>query len=142
MRRFVNLDDDTDSVLLLTVDNQKAMTFSYKNMDVNPISLTDLGDEKRQAKMPFMKDFDFSGLKICNAYIADNSRYFCVGLVSEELPAEKGRKKDMKSILGVFKICPKSLNTSIEMWIIQVRINPQTNFSCSIRSKTSSWTTI
>lgn len=70
--------------------------------------------------MPYMKDFDFNGLKICNAFIADNSRYFCVGSVAEELPGKLERKNDKRSVVGIFKICPSKLNTSLEMWIIQV----------------------
>lgn len=119
MRRFINLDDTTDTVILLTVNNDKAKIFSYKNMEVKPVNLRDLGSEERQSKMLYMKDYNFDGLKICNAYIADNSRYFCVGLVSEDIETNPN-KKDFKSILGIYKICPKSLDISLEMWIIQV----------------------
>jgi len=120
MRRFVNLNDKTDSVILLTVDNEKCMIFSYKNMEVNPVNLQDLGTEERQAKMPYMKDFDFSGLKIVNASIAENSRYFCVGSVAEQLPEKLKRKNDQRSVVGIFKIDPKTLFTTIEMWIVDV----------------------
>lgn len=47
MRRFNNLNDSTDSVILLTVDNERAMIFSFKNMKVTPIDLKDLGTEER-----------------------------------------------------------------------------------------------
>lgn len=122
MRRFNNLNDTSDSVILITVDNEKAMIFSHKKMQVTPIDLKDLGTEERQAKMPYMKDFDFTGLKICNAFIADNSRYFCVGAVAEELPGKLERKNDKRSVVGIFKIDPSKLNTSLEMWIIQVSL--------------------
>jgi hypothetical protein len=78
--------------------------------------------------MPYMKDFDFSGLKICNAFISENSRYFCVGSVAKELPGKLERKNDKRSIVGIFKIDPSNFNTSLEMWIIQVSLNSATNF--------------
>lgn len=65
-----------------------------------------------------MKDFDFSGLKIVNASIANNSRYFCVGSVAEQLPEKLKRKNDQRSVVGIFKIDPKTLFTTIEMWIV------------------------
>lgn len=120
MRRFINLNDTTDSVILLTVGDDKAKVFSYRNMELKDVNLRDLGSEERQSKMPQMKDYDFSGMKICNAYIADNSRYFCVGLVQEDLQQSKGSKRDLKSILGIYRICPSSLEISLEMWITQV----------------------
>ena len=47
MRRFINLDDTTDTVILFTVNNDKAKIFSYKNMEVKPVNLRDLGSEER-----------------------------------------------------------------------------------------------
>ena len=88
--------------------------------------------------MPYMKDYNFDGLKICNAYIADNSRYFCVGLVSEDIDTNPN-KKDFKSILGIYKICPKSLDISLEMWIIQVRNYFSIILLYSIPSENSLW---
>lgn len=90
--------------------------------------------------MPYMKDYNFDGLKICNAYIADNSRYFCVGLVSEDIDTNQD-KKDFKSILGIYKICPQSLDISLEMWIIQVSLTHVFTNSYSIPSENSLSTT-
>lgn len=127
MQRFTNLNDKTDSVLLLTVDERRAFTFSYANYQKNQASgeqnlqaleaicLNDLGSEEQRKKMPDMQEFDAEKYRICNSFIASNSRYFCVGLVSD--PPTVVNKKDMGSLLGIFKIDDKTLNTTIEVWI-------------------------
>lgn len=45
MQRFTNLNDKTDSVLLLTVDDRRAFTFSYANYQKNQVS----GEQNLQA---------------------------------------------------------------------------------------------
>lgn len=45
MQRFTNLNDKTDSVLLLTVDERRAFTFSYANYQKNQAS----GEQNLQA---------------------------------------------------------------------------------------------
>ena len=130
MQRFTNLNDKTDSVLLLTVDDRRAFTFSYANYQKNQASgeqnlqaleaicLNDMGSDEQRSRMPDMQEFDVEKYRICNSSIASNSRYFCVGLVSDQ-PCVVN-KKDMGSLLGIFKIDDKTLNTTIEFWINQV----------------------
>ena len=77
-----------------------------------------MGSDEQRSRMPDMQEFDVEKYKICNSFIASNSRYFCVGLVSDQ-PCVVN-KKDMGSLLGIFKIDDKTLNTTIEFWINQV----------------------
>jgi len=82
--------------------------FSDGLTEMKTVDINDLGNEDRASKMPYMKDYDFTGMKICNAFCAVNSRYFAVGRVGEELPSakENKKKKDKRSALGIFKIDP------------------------------------
>jgi len=76
MQRFTNLNDKTDSVLLLTVDDRRAFTFSYANYQKNQASgeqnlqaleaicLNDLGSEEQRKKMPDMQEFDAEKYRI------------------------------------------------------------------------------
>jgi len=87
----------------VTQNNDQATVYCYQG-DEKPelqvdIKLNDLGDlenEAQRKKMAHMwtknKDsdevvpYDFSGMKICNTYVATNSRYFCIGLVGDFKP--------------------------------------------------------
>jgi len=99
--------DKHGSVLLVTLNNEQAELFVHSKMMTIDINLHDLGGEEKAAEMKHMKDYDFGGMRICNSHCAINSRYFCVGLVGEELPSQKtgGRfKNDKRSIFGIFKV--------------------------------------
>lgn len=120
LQRFVNLNDGAKngSVLLVTLNNEQVELFIHSKMITKDVDLHDLGGEEKEAQMKHMKDYDFSGMKICNSYCAVNSRYFCMGLVGEQMaaPTTGKFKNDKRSIFGIFKI-DESLNTSVEAWI-------------------------
>lgn len=127
--------------MLLTIDNEKAVIFKCDNSkwpEEEPkcynadVNLHDLGGEERQQEMKHMytkaadnamTPYDFSGMKICNSYVALNSRYFCAGLVGKfDINAkidENKRKNDKRSVLGIYRTDLSTMTTTIEAWINQ-----------------------
>lgn len=128
-------------LILVNIDKEKSVIFKCDNSNwpnEDPkcfnadINLHDLGGEERQEEMKHMYTrgdedkmipYDFSGMKICNSYVAQNSRFFCVGLVGKfdtnSLVDEHHRKNDKRSVMGVFRVDLKTLGTSVEAWINQ-----------------------
>jgi len=100
MKRFVNQEEQT--IILVTQNNDQATVYCYQGdnqpelqVDIKLNDLGDLEDENQKRKMAHMLTknsegemvpYDFSGLKICNTYVAINSRYFCIGLVGDFKP--------------------------------------------------------
>jgi hypothetical protein len=97
-------------------------------VDLKLNDLGDLEDEAQCKKMQHMwtknsegeiVPYDFTGLKIVNSYVAQNSRYFCIGLVGDFKPDDTSRRNDKRSVLGIFKYDEKTRESTIEQWINQ-----------------------
>ena len=121
-------------------------------VDLKLNDLGDLEDEAQRKKMQHMwtknsegeiVPYDFTGLKIVNSYVAQNSRYFCIGLVGDFKPDDTSRRNDKRSVLGIFKYDEKTRESTIEQWINQVShlCDYVTVNLFSIRSRTSLWMT-
>jgi hypothetical protein len=61
--------------------------------------------EEGAAKMTYIKDYDFTGMSICNSCVGKNSNFIVIGLVGSALPSSAGKKKsEERSALGIFKV--------------------------------------
>jgi|688.fasta_scaffold108749_6 hypothetical protein len=55
--------------------------------------------------MTYIKDYDFTGMSICNSCVGMNSNFIVIGLVGGALPSSAGKKKnEERSALGIFKV--------------------------------------
>ena len=105
MERFCDLKIGGQSVLLLTIDDTMATIFSDQRQELYTINLDDKGTEERAAKMTYIKDYDFTGMSICNSCVGMNSNFIVIGLVGGALPSSAGKKKnEERSALGIFKV--------------------------------------
>ncbi len=55
--------------------------------------------------MPYIKDYDFTGMSICNSCVGMNSNFIVIGLIGGALPSSVGKiKNEERSALGIFKV--------------------------------------
>lgn len=97
MQRFSNLHYENKSVILIVVNSKKASIYCEANAEIIPVVFEDSGNGIGADKM---KNYDFSGMKVCNTQVAKNGRFFAIGLVKE---MDAGEKKS-RSLFGIFKI--------------------------------------
>ncbi len=97
IQRFVGV--GLDNIFLITVNKKEVFIYSEDRRDSKPVPFST--EEKELAK--------FVDMNICNTQVAFNSKFFVVGLVSEE-----------KSVLGVFEFNRENWSAKPIKWITKV----------------------
>lgn len=69
-----------------------------------------------------LQPYDFSNMRVCNSQVAQNSNWFCTGLVGDfdlnkQISATR-RVNDKRSLLGIFAVKPdENYAAEIQTWI-------------------------
>ena len=113
LRKFVGI--DSDNVFLIVLANKEAVIYSQQRKDAKPVMYGESDEEQ-----------SYQGKEICNALVAYNSKFFCIGI-----PAHRA--------LGFFSFDRIEFTFKPVKWLTKVSDCIIIVFSTPLR--TSLWTT-